>query len=175
MDRDRHDPVIKSALIEAALRAPRRKLYASDELRQHTPTCLAHPGLGAYGCICGADPVAEHKEEVLQKFETGAIRDLDNTKYDYEAFLSPLVIEGYAAYMHKNRNLKDGSVRDGDNWQKGIPLKNYVKSGWRHFFAFWKAHRSGKPFTDQQIEETYAILFNVMGYLHEIEKKRQAL
>lgn len=173
MDRDRHDPVIKSALIEVAMRHPRRKLYDSDELRQHTPTCLAHPGLGAQGCTCGADPVAEHNPtQNMRRYETGATRDTDTGKYDYEAFYSPLVVEGYAEYMHRNRFQKDGTVRDGDNWQKGIPLSTYMKSTWRHFFAMWKAHRSGQPFTQQQIDDTFAILFNVMGYLHEILKAR---
>lgn len=150
MDRDRHDPVIKSALLQPVETVPQAD-GDGEFLKTFSKELLP----------------------AMRLFETGAIRDLDNSKYDYEAFLSPLVIEGYAAYMHKNRHLKDGSVRDGDNWQKGIPLKTYVKSAWRHFFAFWKAHRSGKPFTDLQIEETYAILFNIMGYLYEIEKKRQ--
>lgn len=103
-------------------------------------------------------------------FETGATRDTDQGKYDYEAFLSPLVLERYAAYMHKNRTQRDGSLRDGDNWQKGIPLPQYMKSLWRHFMALWKAHRE---LPSEDIEESLcAILFNTSGYLHEVLKKK---
>lgn len=104
----------------------------------------------------------------LRLFETGATRDIDQGKFDYEAFLSPLVIERYGAYMHKNRIQKDGSLRDGDNWQKGIPLDQYMKSLWRHFVALWKAHR-GLPAEDVE-ESLCAILFNASGYLHEMLK-----
>lgn len=106
----------------------------------------------------------------VRKFETGATRDTDTSKYDYEGFLSPLVVERYAEYMHKNRHQRDGTLRASDNWQKGIPLDVYMKSLWRHFMSMWKAHRRG----DVQEEEMCAILFNTMGYLHEHLKAKAA-
>lgn len=109
----------------------------------------------------------------MRQFETGATRNTDEGKYDYEAFMSPLVIERYAAYMHKNRYQADGKMRDGDNWQKGIPKDAYIKSAWRHFMDWWKEHR-GIP-TQEGLEQALcAILFNVMGYLHETLKEKHA-
>jgi hypothetical protein len=106
-------------------------------------------------------------KEKLRTFETGATRDIEDGKLDFEAFLSPLVLKRYAEYMHQCRIQSDGNLRDGDNWQKGIPLDAYIKSGWRHFFAWWFKHRNGGDPT----QDLCALLFNVMGFLHELEKK----
>ena len=106
------------------------------------------------------------EREPFRTFETGATRDLDDSKPDYEAFLSPLVLEAYGRYMHAKRRMADGSLRDGDNWQKGIPQAAYMKSGWRHMMDWWKLHRGLK--TADPVEDVLcALLFNVMGYLHE--------
>src|SRR5216684_4328588 len=104
---------------------------------------------------------------MARTFETGATRDTDQGKHDYEGFLSPLVLEAYAVYMTYNRRLPDGSVRNSDNWQKGIPLDVYMKSGWRHFFGWWRRHR-GHLASEPLIWCLCGLLFNVMGYLHEI-------
>jgi len=102
----------------------------------------------------------------MREFDTGATRDTDEGKYDYEGFLSPLVVERFGQYMTKHRKQADGNVRDSDNWQKGIPLDAYMKSGWRHFIDWWKEHRHHK--TKEGVEEALcALMFNVMGYLHE--------
>jgi hypothetical protein len=101
----------------------------------------------------------------MRRFDTGATRDTDEGKFDFEGFLSPAVIEAFARYMHSKRRMPDGGTRDSDNWQKGIPLDVYMKSTWRHFFDLWKAHR-GLP--APPLEETLcALLFNAQGYLHE--------
>jgi len=102
----------------------------------------------------------------VRTFTTGATRDLDEDKLDFEGFLSPVVLEAFAKYMHGKRKMADGSMRDSDNWQKGIPTDAYMKSMFRHFFAVWKSHRSGDP-TMERVEELLALLFNVQGYLHE--------
>ncbi len=109
---------------------------------------------------------------VKRTFETGAIRDTDSGKLDFEGFLSPLVLERYAEYMHSHRVMADGSIRDSCNWQRGIPLDVYMKSLWRHFFDMWKLHR-GVPAKDTLEVVLCAVLFNVMGYLHETLKKKQ--
>jgi hypothetical protein len=102
----------------------------------------------------------------VRTFDTGATRNLDHDKFDYEGFLSPLVLQRYAAYMHRNRLQADGALRESDNWQKGIPQTAYMKSGWRHFMAWWSHHRE-LP-TDESVEDALcALLFNVSGYLHE--------
>lgn len=103
--------------------------------------------------------------EMIRAFETGATRDTDTGKLDPEAFLSPLVIERYSQYLHKHRRQTDGTLRDGDNWQKGMPLSVYMKSAWRHFLAWWKLHRGFSDPADLE-ESICAVMFNSMGYLH---------
>jgi hypothetical protein len=108
----------------------------------------------------------------MRQFETGATRNVDTDKLDYEGFLSPLVLKRYAEYMNAHRVQADGNLRDSDNWQKGMPLDSYMKSGWRHFFDWWSAHR-GLPTHDSVSDVLCALLFNVMGYLHEHLKSRK--
>jgi hypothetical protein len=102
----------------------------------------------------------------VRTFETGATRDTDTGKLDYEGFLSPLVLKRYAEFMHQNRMQTDGQLRASDNWQKGIPQEAYMKSGFRHFMAWWTNHRELPA--DETLEDALcALLFNVSGYLHE--------
>lgn len=122
---------------------------------------------------------------VVRTFETGANRDVDHDKLDYEGFLSPSALERFGQYMHKNRFLRDNSIRDSDNWQKGIPFTVYMKSLVRHVFAAWKTHREiQRALHDTQVnqgamlalearleEELCAIWFNTQGYLHELLKR----
>ena len=114
------------------------------------------------------------KKENMRNFKTGATRDTEEGKLDYEGFFNPLVIERFAQYMHKNRTQADGKLRDSDNWQKGIPTKAYMKSLMRHFMDLWKEHR-GYRSRDGIEEALCGIMFNSMGYLFEIlndERKR---
>ena len=116
----------------------------------------------------------------IRKFETGATRDTDNGKYDYEGFICPFVEERYGEYMHRHRFQADGTYRDSDNWQKGIPIKQYVKSLIRHVKEVHRIHRGGKvsPKTErdpQNLEDVLcAIVFNASGWLHEILKEKRA-
>jgi hypothetical protein len=118
------------------------------------------------------------EEPLLRQFTTGATRNLDNNKLDYEGFLSPLVIEAFAKYMHSHRLQADGTMRAADNWQKGIPLDVYMKSGWRHFFDWWKLHRGVEALSPEdghkidKVEALCALMFNVQGYLHELLKEQ---
>lgn len=105
----------------------------------------------------------------VRQFETGATRDVEAGKPDYEAFLSPLVIEAYGQYMNACRDTAAGR-RPGDNWQLGIALPAYMKSGWRHFFDWWKGHRAHDPEVELVIP-LLAVIFNASGYLHELLKK----
>jgi hypothetical protein len=99
-------------------------------------------------------------------------------KHDYEGALSPLVIEEYGRYMHAARKVGAGPLRDSDNWQKGMPRAEYLKSAWRHFHHLWMLHRGyvvtekGKLVTAG--DACCGVLFNVMGYLHEYLKERLA-
>lgn len=107
---------------------------------------------------------------LVRTFETGATRDLDDSKPDPEGFFSPAVFRRRAEYMQKNRVQPDGSTRASDNWQRGIPLDAYMKSGFRHFVDWWALHRGNRA--EVPIEEAIcALLFNAEGYLHELLKE----
>jgi len=106
----------------------------------------------------------------MREFDTGATRNTEHGKYDYEGFLSPLVVEAFAEYMHKHRVQSDGTMRESDNWQKGMPRDVYMKSAWRHFIDWWREHR-GLLSREGIIDALCGLLFNVMGYLHEVLKE----
>lgn len=116
------------------------------------------------------DKIITHDDGTIRKFNTGATRDTATNKLDFEGFLSPLVLRRFAEYMHKNRLQTDGSLRDSDNWQKGIPKDAYMKSMWRHFFAVWEDYRG---IGDNYEEDLCALLFNVQGLLHELLKEKK--
>ena len=106
----------------------------------------------------------------LRSFETGATRDTNEGKLDFEGFLSPDVLHQFARYMNMNRLQSDGNLRDSDNWQKGMPFDVYMKSGFRHFFEWWIQHRTGgEPYEDRiaMVGAICGVMFNCMGYLHE--------
>jgi len=128
----------------------------------------------------------------VREFDTGATRDDDDNKLDYDGFLSPYVLRRYAEYLHKHRTQADGKIRGSDNWQRGIPLCTYMKSMWRHFMSLWTLHRrdqrwtlhqwtlhqgtlhQGDQGTKNNLEEALcAVIFNASGYLHELGEKEE--
>lgn len=111
----------------------------------------------------------------VRKFKTGATRDTDLNKPDYEGFLSPLVIQEFGNYMNKNRIQSDGSIRESDNWQKGISSEVYMKSLFRHFMQVWLIYRGNKTIDEKgnkvNLKEALCgVMFNAQGYLHEVVK-----
>jgi Domain of unknown function (DUF4406) len=138
---------------------------------ERKPTTFLDDGLSGNSDLCPTKGV--------RQFATGATRNLSADKHDYDGFLSPHAIEVFGAYMHKHRLQANGEVRDSDNWQKGIPMNEYVKSSWRHFLHFWRLHR-GYEARDEKgslvtMEDTIgALMFNVMGYCHEYVKRKTA-
>jgi hypothetical protein len=105
----------------------------------------------------------------MREFETGATRDTDAGKLDFEGFLSPEVLVSFAKYMHKHRTQADSKLRSSDNWQKGIPVDAYMKSMWRHFMDVWTLHRGLTPDSGVDMEEALcSVLFNVQGMLFEL-------
>ena len=115
----------------------------------------------------------------MRKFETGATRNVDLGRCDFDGYLSPLVLERFGEYMTKHRKQADGTLRDSDNWQKGIPRDQYAKSLIRHVVEFWLAHRGFEvqPASErdpQDVEDVLcAILFNAKGYLFELLKAKE--
>jgi hypothetical protein len=107
----------------------------------------------------------------LRTFHTGATRDTSKTKLDPFGFISPLALHRFSEYMHKHRLQSDGQLRDSDNWKKGMPAMEYVRSLIRHVFDFWLVTSGLKPRFDPKVEDPQeiacAILFNVQGFLHE--------
>ncbi len=109
----------------------------------------------------------------MREFTTGATRDNDKEKLDYEGFLSPVALRRYAEYMHEHRKQADGKMRASDNWQKGIPCDAYMKSMFRHMMDLWNIHRivihKSCPI-NRRDEALCAIIFNAFGMLHELKK-----
>lgn len=116
----------------------------------------------------------------VRTFATGATRNTDTTKLDFEGFLHPLVLRRFAEYMHTHRLQSDGRLRAADNWQRGIPADVYMKSLFRHFMDVWSLHRgvsvtspeTGEPV--EVIEALMACLFNVQGLAFELLREEQS-
>ena len=104
-------------------------------------------------------------DKVIRQFDTGATRDTSFDKYEYAGFLSPVVLEAFAAYMHECRKTPAG-LRGSDNWQLGIPLPVYMHSFLRHAIDLWKIMRGIKT-PDGELGAAAGVLFNVMGWVHE--------
>lgn len=109
----------------------------------------------------------------IRTFESGATRDTAEDKLDYEGFLNPMMLRRFAEYMHSHRRQSDGSMRDSDNWQKGIPIPVYLKSLIRHVVELWTEHRlTGDTYFMEEV--LCAIIFNANGMLTEVLKKNSA-
>ena len=154
-----------------------KHITPSDTIEPSTRPYLdglkSEPPAGSMSDGEGATLTHNGKSGIYRKFDTGATRDQDTTKLDYEGFLSPLALTRFAAYMHEHRVQSDGTLRGSDNWQKGIPLESYMKSMWRHLITVWGHHRE-VPTADCESQEDAlcGVIFNAQGYLHEIMKAK---
>lgn len=124
------------------------------------------------------DQEQEKPAEEIRTFPSGATRDTADNKLDYVKALSPIVLRRYVQYLDKHREQSDGSYRDFDNWKKGIDQDTYHSSGGRHFFDAWllaEGYATVDNHGPVEIEDVLcAQLFNIMGKLHEILKKKVA-
>jgi len=110
----------------------------------------------------------------VRRFETGATRDSDEGKPEYAGFLSPLVLQRFAAYMHQHRYQPDGTVRSSRNWRKGMALAVYEESLLRHIVDIW-LHLEGFAGAREDLESALCgALFNTQGLLHEILVTKQS-
>lgn len=122
------------------------------------------------------DPLyGDSENPKIRKFETGATRDSDTDKLEYNGFNCPLVEKRYAEYMHEHRVQPDGELRASNNWKKGIPIEAYKQSLHRHFMDLW-LHLEGyvEEAVDKNIESVLsAIRFNINGIMHETLKEKK--
>jgi len=112
----------------------------------------------------------------IRKFDTGATRDTVEGKLDYIRALSPIVLERYVQYLAKHREQPDGSVRDFDNWKKGLPVDESLSSLGRHLIDVWKMMQGFKASDNHgecSIDDTLcAIMFNASTILYERLKEQ---
>ena len=111
----------------------------------------------------------------MRTFASGATRDSDVGKLDYEGYISPLVTKRFGQYMRFHQQQADGSMRGSDNWQSGISRDAYVKSLVRHVEDV-KLHHDGFP--EEAVDGEYAsvlcaVIFNASGLLFELEMERK--
>lgn len=72
-----------------------------------------------------------------RQFSTGATRDTAIGKIDPARYVHPAVVKAFATYMYEKQSMPDGTVRAGDNWQKGIPPEELMSSLARHYLDIW--------------------------------------
>lgn len=110
-------------------------------------------------------------EHAMRQFETGATRNKE-VDPDIYGFTSPLALGMFAEYMHANRLQADGTMRDSDNWKKGIPLDSYIRSMRRHMQDLTLIHDGYEGLAREGLMEALGgLFFNVQGYMHEIVKE----
>jgi len=112
----------------------------------------------------------------VRQFESGALRDNNTDKWDWDEALHPLVERSYAEFMHKNTYLSDGTRRPANNWQKGIPKDEYMKSQYRHFQDVWAMHHGIKVSDNHGpcniLDLLNALKFNINGYIYELLREQ---
>lgn len=117
--------------------------------------------------VCDIYDKAYEKRE----FSTGANRNPlvekdGSRKLDVAKFFSPLVLLERAKFMDKNRELEDGTVRDGDNWKKGFPLEDTYDSFKRHELDLWLLMDGNDSHAREDIETAIcACMFNLESML----------
>lgn len=110
----------------------------------------------------------------IRTFSSGATRDSDADKIEYRRHFSAPALRRYGTYMHRHRFQSDGSLREPDNWKKGIPVDAYYNSLYRHNQELaYEVETSGRLEGEVKEEMLCAIIFNAMGALHEILKVKE--
>lgn len=129
------------------------------------------------GFFIHGEPKTSTEENLIRTFGTGATRDVAEGKLSYVKALSPIVLQRYVQYLDSHRKQPDGSMRDFDNWKKGIPEEIYLDGLGRHFMATWllaqgfSAEDNHGPVTLE--DSLAAIIFGASGWLYELLKKEK--
>ncbi len=141
--------------------------YGQLKSEQEKPECtfVGHPDGGL-----------EVKDTPIRTFDTGATRDTVQGKLSYVRILSPIVLRRYVEYMNFHAKQSDGTMREPDNWKSGFPIETYLDSLGRHLVAVWLLQQDFTE-TDNHgsvtLEDSLCgIIFNAMGWLHEILKTK---
>jgi hypothetical protein len=106
------------------------------------------------------------KTPKIRKFESGAIRDNDETKEDYIETISWKAMKRYAQYM-TGKKKKYGA----GNFKKGIPQESYEQSLVRHLQKYLANKYEGGDIEKEE-DHLSAMLFNVFGIINEQENGR---
>ena len=126
--------------------------------------------------LCGRfKPKTPAGDDEIRTFDTGATRDTMAGKLSYVKALSPIVLQRYVQYLDAHRKQPDGSMRDFDNWKKGIPEEAYLDGLGRHQMAAWLLAQ-GYSAEDNHgsvtlVDTLCAIIFGASGWLHKLLEK----
>lgn len=117
------------------------------------------------------DAIPSILRQTAQVFETGAMRDLSEDKLDFEGCLTPELLTAYAEYMRTTGRMANGTLRNTNNWKKGMPIGGYMKSLWRHMVALHAAYLSDATQDEYggegEFEAAMAMMFNIQGFVFE--------
>lgn len=106
-----------------------------------------------------------YEAKKVRTFESGAIRDLDDTKEDYIETISWIAMKRYAQYM-TGKKKKYGS----GNFKKGIPVESYEQSLVRHLQKYLANKYEGGD-VEKEEDHISAMVFNLFGIMHEEGRK----
>ena len=101
-----------------------------------------------------------------RKFSSGAVRDNDIGKESFIECLSFSAMRRYAIYM-KTQEKK----YPPNNWRKGIPIKEYEQSLFRHLHKYLSNKYEGSNL-EPDIDHLGAAFFNLQGIIHEEERAK---
>ena len=111
----------------------------------------------------------------MRKFSSGATRNEDSG-LEYAGFLSPLVMQEFATYMHRHRLQADGQIRSSRNWRKGMSVESYEESLMRHAVDAWLILEGFPTKAREDLAAALCgIMFNTGGLLHEFILQRDGL
>lgn len=95
------------------------------------------------------------------------MRDRDEGKEHYIECMSWRAMRRFALYMRTC----EGKYPP-DNWRKGIPIKEYEQSLFRHIHKYL-ANKYEDAGLEPDIDHLAAAMFNLQGLMHEIDKANE--
>lgn len=104
---------------------------------------------------------------MIRNFDTGAIRDTEDNKEDYNETISWTAFKRYAQYM-TGKKKKYGA----GNFKKGIPIESYERSLLRHVQKYME-NKYEDGIVERDEDHIAAIVFNAFGIMHEEEMKKK--